>query len=135
MLSHSRTPNETDLSLSLSLSLSFEIVYSFVSFLVVANRRRCEKHFPADPREKSWEIKNNFYDDVFRPFYKTSVSLKIRFLHKKKNKREQKEGGRDEGCDEDDDVRGDEAESDADESADFEDDDDDTDDSKIFFLF
>ena len=47
MPSHSRTPNETELS----LSLSFKIVYSFVSFVVVANRRRCNKH-TADPREK-----------------------------------------------------------------------------------
>jgi hypothetical protein len=60
---HESTPKlskkkENALSLShserdrtLSLSLSFKIVYSFVSFVVVANRRRCNKH-TADPREK-----------------------------------------------------------------------------------
>ena len=60
---HESTPKlskkkENALSLShserdrtLSLSLSFKIVCSFVSFVVVANRRRCNKH-TADPREK-----------------------------------------------------------------------------------
>ena len=129
MLSHSRTPNETDLSLS--LSLSFEIVYSFVSFLVVARNT-----FPPTREKRVERLKIIFMTMFFVHFTKQAFRSKFASFIKKKNKREQKEGGRDEGCDEDDDVRGDEAESDADESADFEDDDDDdTDDSKIFFLF
>jgi hypothetical protein len=132
MLSHSRTPNETDLSLS--LSLSFEIVYSFVSFLVVSFLVVARNTFPPTREKRVERLKIIFMTMFFVHFTKQAFRSKFASFTKK-NKREQKEGGRDEGCDEDDDVRGDEAESDDDESTDFEDDDDDTDDWKIFFLF
>ena len=50
-LSHSRTPNETESSLSLSRSSTLSSLSSSQT-----KRDRCNEH-PADPREKSGEIK------------------------------------------------------------------------------
>ena len=70
MPSHSRTPNETELSLSLSLSRSSTLssLSSLSSQIVVVAINT------PPTRERRDERLNNFCDDVFRPFYKTSVS-------------------------------------------------------------
>ncbi|CCO17461.1 O-methyltransferase [Bathycoccus prasinos] len=70
MPSHSRTPNETELSLSLSLSRSSTLsslssLSSQIVVVAINTPPTCERRD---------ERLNNFCDDVFRPFYKTSVS-------------------------------------------------------------
>jgi hypothetical protein len=82
MLSHSRTPNETDLSLS--LSLSFEIVYSFVSFLVVSFLVVARNTFPPTREKRVERLKIIFMTMFFVHFTKQAFRSKFASFTKKK---------------------------------------------------